>query len=323
MSVGLQSWKKIMNEIDSCITRLYQSAGKGIQGYRRRALTELAQVIDFDGALWGTGHLNSSGFHSVDVLGVDESYPTALAENKMINPFYGALKHATGQVVEFSTIMADDVFYHSDLYKKFFSQYGVERVMGVIVEDESTGIVSLVSLYRFDREKNFTEDDKQILQRMMHHLVSAASHAYFLHLNQQNETPNKTALAICDKHGLFFEVQPRFIEMLQQHYPDDPLGRLPFSLQEKKDALAQGRLHFDKEALGDLFCISLWEKSPFDLLSVREKEVVQAITRGLSFKEAARELGVAPSTVSNHLYKVYRKLNISSRSELALVMNPQ
>jgi len=312
-----------MNKIDACITRLYQSAGKGIPDYRRRALTELAQIIDFDGALWGTGHLNSEGFHSVDVLGVDENYPKALAENKMINPFYGALKRASGHVVELSSIMADELFYHSELYQQFFSQYGVERVMGVILEDESTGIVSLVSLYRFDREKIFSENDKKILQRMMHHLVSAASHAYFLHLNQQNEAPNKAALAICDKHGLFFEVQPRFIEMLQQHYPDDPLGRLPFDLQEKKDDLAQGRLHFDKEALGDLFCISLWEKSPFDLLSAREKEVVQAITRGLSFKEAARELGVAPSTVSNHLYKVYRKLNISSRSELALVVNPQ
>jgi len=312
-----------MNEIDVCITRLYHSAGKGIQDYRRRALTELAQIIDFDGALWGTGHLNSKGFHSVDVLGVDDSYPNALAENKMINPFYGALKLASGCVVELSTIMDDKTFYHSELYRKFFSQYGVERVMGVILEDESTGIVSLVSLYRFDREKTFSENDKNLLERMMHHLVNAASHAYFLHLQQQNEPPNKAALAICDKHGLFFEVQPRFIEMLKQHYPEDPLGRLPFNLQEKKDGLALGHLHFDKETLGDLFCISLWEKSPFDLLSAREKEVVQAITRGLSFKEAARELGVAPSTVSNHLYKVYRKLNISSRSELALVVNPQ
>lgn len=312
-----------MNEIDACIAGLYHSAGRGIQGYRRRALTELAQVIDFDGALWGTGRLDSAGFHSVDVLGVDESYPMALAQNKMINPFYGALKAAPGRVVELSTVMDDDAFYHSDLYRDFFSQYGVERVMGVILEDEDTGIVSLVSLYRYDREKNFSEDDKQILQRMMFHLVSAASHAYFLHLNQQNESPHKAALAICDKHGLFFEVQPRFIELLKQHYPNSPLGQLPFSLQEKNDALAQGRLHFGKDPLGDLFCISLWERSPFDLLSAREKEVVQEITRGLSFKEAARELGVAPSTVSNHLYKIYRKLNISSRSELALVVNPQ
>jgi len=312
-----------MNEIDGCITRLYHSAVKGIQGYRRRALTELAQIIDFDGALWGTGHLSSQGFHSVDVLGVDENYPIALAESKMNNPFYGALKKSPGRVVELSTIMADELFYQSDLYHEFFSQYGVERVIGVIVEDESTGIASLVSLYRFDRDKPFSQDDQQILERMMHHLVNAASHAYFLHLHQQNEATNKAALAICDKHGLFFEVQSRFIDMLKQHYPNNPLGRLPFDLQDKPDTLAQGRLHFNKAALGDLFCISLWEKSPFDLLSAREKEVVQAITRGLSFKEAARELGVAPSTVSNHLYKVYRKLNISSRSELALVVNPQ
>jgi len=310
-----------MNEIDACITRLYHLAGRGTQDYRRRALTELAQIIHFDGALWGTGRLDSEGFHSVDVLGVDDFYPKALAQTKAINPFFDALKDSPGSVVELSKVMPDEAFYNSDVYHDFFSKYGVERVMGVVLPDESTGIMSLVSLYRFDRENSFSQEDKRILQRMIHHLINAASHAYFLHLHQKKDSANKSALAICDKHGLFFEVQPRFIDMLKQHYPQSSLGRLPFSLQENKTTVAQGNLHFDKEKLGDLICISLWENSPLDLLSAREKEVVQAITHGLSFKEAAREIGVAPSTVSNHLYKIYRKLNISSRSELAQVVN--
>lgn len=311
-----------MNEIDACISRLYHSAGKGIEGYRRRALTELAQIIDFDGALWGTGRLDSEGFHSVDVLGVDEGYPRALAHNKAINPFYDALKAQPGAVVELSAVVDDETFYESDVYREFFSQFGVERVMGVVLPDESTGIVSLVSLYRFDRNKPFGQKDQQILQRVVHHLVSSASHAYFLHLHQKNESSSRAALAICDKHGLFFEAQARFMDLLKQYFPQGSLGRLPFSLKNEGTGLAEGKLHFEKESLGDLICVSLWENSPLDLLSPREKEVVQAITRGLSFKEAAREIGVAPSTVSNHLYKIYRKLNISSRTELAKWVNP-
>jgi transcriptional regulator, LuxR family len=50
--------------------------------------------------------------------------------------------------------------------------------------------------------------------------------------------------------------------------------------------------------------------------------VVATVVRGLSFKQAARLLGVAPSTVANHLYRVYRKLGINSRTELAQMAVP-
>ncbi len=311
-----------MNPIDSCISRLYHCAAMGTQGYRRRALTELAQVIDFDGALWGTGRLDSEGFHSVDVLGVNDHYPVALAETKAVNPFYTALKSTPGAVVELSEVVDDEEFYQSDIYHEFFSLYGVERVMGVVLTDESTGIVTLVSLYRFDRDKAFGPEEQNTLQRMIHHLISAASHAYFLHLKQSKDAGNKAALAICDQHGLYFEVQPSFMQLIQQYYPNAFSGRLPFSLLDDKTRLLEGQLRFNKEKLGDLICVSIWETSPLDLLSAREQEVVQAITHGLSFKQAARDIGVAPSTVSNHLYRVYRKLNISSRSELAQLVNP-
>ncbi|MEH6346766.1 MAG: hypothetical protein V7785_16855, partial [Bermanella sp.] len=251
-----------MNELDACIARLYRLAALATKDYRRRALTELAQIIDFDGALWGTGHLDSEGFHSVDVLGVDESYPEALAQFKLINPFYDALKANPATTVDMSKVMDDDAFYGSQVYLEFFSQYSVERVMGVLLPDENTGIMSLVSLYRFDREKRFSQEDRAVLPRMVYHLVQAASHGYFLHLKQKKDTLNKAALALCDRHGLFFEVQPRFIELLTQHYSNDSLGRLPFSLLDNQTSQAKGNLQIEKEALGDLVCVSLWETSP-------------------------------------------------------------
>ncbi len=63
--------------------------------------------------------------------------------------------------------------------------------------------------------------------------------------------------------------------------------------------------------------MSIRQSNPVDNLTEREKEIVQWITKGLSFKEVAKKLTVAPSTVSNHLYRVYHKLGISSRTELA------
>ena len=67
--------------------------------------------------------------------------------------------------------------------------------------------------------------------------------------------------------------------------------------------------------------IRLWPSGPLDELTAREREVVDAVSRGLTFKEAARRLGVAPSTVSNHLYRVYQKLGVHSRSALAKLVH--
>lgn len=319
--------------LDPIIARLYRMAGEHAPHYRRLALTQLAQIIDFDGALWGTGHLGSEGFHSVDVLGVDEDYPTALAQTRQINPIYGALKSQPGQAISMQQVFDDDGFYQSALYQSFFSRFGVERILGIMLPDENTGIFTLISLYRFERERPFSTQDGKLLTSMAFHMMNGASHAYFLHLRHtqySQPTPNapaenfQQAHAICDRHGIFFEVQPRFTALLQQYFPDKNNQCLPFSIDEaqSEQPLAAGQLQAQVEPLSDLYCISIWESRPIDCLSERERDVVNTIVHGLTFKEAAKRLGVAPSTVSNHLYNVYRKLNISSRTELAQLLNP-
>ena len=53
-------------------------------------------------------------------------------------------------------------------------------------------------------------------------------------------------------------------------------------------------------------------------LSPREKEIVQLIASGASNKEIARRLGVAESTVKIHVQHILRKLNLSSRVQVAV-----
>ena len=52
-------------------------------------------------------------------------------------------------------------------------------------------------------------------------------------------------------------------------------------------------------------------------LSAREAEVAQFYVDGLSYKEIARALEISPGTVRTHLNSIYRKLAVSSRTELA------
>jgi ATP/maltotriose-dependent transcriptional regulator MalT len=66
-----------------------------------------------------------------------------------------------------------------------------------------------------------------------------------------------------------------------------------------------------------------------DPLTERELEVLQLLAGGLSNKEIAERLIVAPSTVKQHLKNIYGKLDVHSRTqavargrELALLQAP-
>lgn len=52
-------------------------------------------------------------------------------------------------------------------------------------------------------------------------------------------------------------------------------------------------------------------------LSARETEVVRLICEGRTSKEIAASLGLAEQTVKAHLSRIYRKLNVTNRSQLA------
>lgn len=52
-----------------------------------------------------------------------------------------------------------------------------------------------------------------------------------------------------------------------------------------------------------------------DKLSPREKEVLEALTAGLSNKEIAQKLYISEKTVKAHFSSIYRKLNVSTRSQ--------
>ena len=52
------------------------------------------------------------------------------------------------------------------------------------------------------------------------------------------------------------------------------------------------------------------------VLSHREREVALLITRGLSNKELARELGIGHGTIKSHVHSILQKMGAKSRYSL-------
>ena len=60
----------------------------------------------------------------------------------------------------------------------------------------------------------------------------------------------------------------------------------------------------------------LGQQDDFVTLSEREREVMQCIARGLSSKQCAQELGIAPRTVERHVENLRNKLNARNKPHL-------
>ena len=58
------------------------------------------------------------------------------------------------------------------------------------------------------------------------------------------------------------------------------------------------------------------QQEDFVTLSDREREVLQCVARGLSSKQSAQQLGIAPRTVERHVENLRNKLNARNKPHL-------
>lgn len=55
------------------------------------------------------------------------------------------------------------------------------------------------------------------------------------------------------------------------------------------------------------------------LLTPRQRQVIEQVSNGMSNKEIANELGISEGTVKQHIFAIFKLVNVSSRAKLALV----
>ena len=76
------------------------------------------------------------------------------------------------------------------------------------------------------------------------------------------------------------------------------------------------------EALASLPLLRATNHKGIELLSARERQVIQQLAAGMTNREIALTLSLSPHTVKNYLFRIFDKLGVSSRTELLyLTMN--
>ena len=59
------------------------------------------------------------------------------------------------------------------------------------------------------------------------------------------------------------------------------------------------------------------ELSPLDTLTPREYDAAKLSGEGLNYKEIAKRLSISPSTVRNHINKIYIRLGVNNKIQIS------
>ena len=129
--------------------------------------------------------------------------------------------------------------------------------------------------------------------------------------------------------------ETRFLALSVSDSPEDGIAMIragargyvtksiaPADLADAVRRVADGDAVFSPRLAGfvlDAFggAISPAADPELDQLTPREQEVLRLIARGLAYKQVARKLSISIKTVETHVSSVLRKLQLSSRHELA------
>ncbi len=174
-------------------------------------------------------------------------------------------------------------------------------------------------LYRGEA-RGFQREDVEHLHAAWHHLSRAISLHRRALLNRQDSALAKRAAALVNMQGGIESADAPFLALLQREWrdfcghqlPDAPLARLQLC-----QAYRGQKIELRAELQEGLWRCEAHELSAVSLLTPAEQAVARRFAAGLSHKQIARELGVAPNTVRSQISRTYAKLQVHDKAALA------
>ena len=291
--------------------------------FKKQALGLLGNLIPFDAALWLSGRTTDDDvvIHNFYVQGL----PRELMESwEQIKGQDRLLAHVLAN--PFITCDAKELYgkkerRKSEVYQQHSGKFGIEAVICTALPDPKSGLIEGISLYRSQAEPGFSEDERVTKQGLSPLLVQVWHHNQLQQLKHSSCGTDEGIFAICDPQGWMRHIEDRFIEFIRQEFKGWQPPELPQPviawLAESSRSRYEGRgftLHCWDQS--DLILLQLQPKGALDMLTPREKEVAKLYGAGLTYKEIAADLFLAPATVRHHLESIYRKLDICSKVEL-------
>ena len=188
--------------------------------------------------------------------------------------------------------------------------------------------IKTISFWRAKVDSVFSDGDIFFSNLLIPHALQSMSINRKLAVSSLIGSSQQSGFLMAEgQNGLIHHLDDYSIFLLRQEYPDWLSSYLPneilLSFQSGSTQRYVGNhIIVNLRRQGSLMMIGLQAKGSGAKLSPAELRVVEKIVKHGTYKEAARQLKVSPSTIRNQLHAIYKKLGVSSKSELVKVLEP-
>lgn len=206
-------------------------------------------------------------------------------------------------------------------------RFGILQLLSTATVDTRAGSFVVVSLYRAEREHRYTERERATMELLMPHLVASMRMARIDDLRRATHVhlAHAPAAAIINRQGVVLEAESRFFDLLALveadfRGPTLPEPLMPFARVTAPERRPVGRLMVRADPASDVVLLHVRGALPADTLTQREREVAAGFASGLSTKEIGESLGITANTVRVHVTRIYAKLGVVNKAELASML---
>ncbi|MEM9574831.1 MAG: helix-turn-helix transcriptional regulator [Pseudomonadota bacterium] len=290
--------------------------------FRKDVLFALSKHIGFDGAIWGEAHItNQMTLHEPEVIGLPADDLTGLQTAAYSDPHMQLVFQKPGSPVAYS------VNKHSPkALVEYTEQNGVKHVMSTAQFDQQIGLASGLVLTRNFENSAFSKTEEAFMFAVFPHLIRcwAENQISFVRREIDKEYRNKI-FAVVTRFGNITGAEKGFLDKLRIEWPGFSGPQLPDEIgnlisQRTVCSHAGSRIVVKCHPTKDLSLLIVRDRVKADSLTAKQMSVAQLCVDGLTYREIADHLSIAPSTARNHIAAIHERLMVNRNSEIARLL---
>jgi DNA-binding CsgD family transcriptional regulator len=320
-----------LDTLSNLILQIYRAAREtSVDEYQDFVLGLVGSLVPFTSSRWATVELadNRAITHCAHL----QNEPTDLIIDwDSINRMDRQLHRVTSNPGKAYSIHSETFFADREFaeMRDYTQRYRHANSMTIAELAAKPGYYHGFSLFRAGQDDHFTDSNEQLLEQLFPHMVEALAQNRLLSFRQADtaETASEQgAGAIARHNGLLHYAGSGFNRLLQKEWPDWKGIELPKAvldaINRSSGASFSGvAITVSASCIGQLIFLRAAPRCPLSRLSPRESSIAQHYSQGLSHKEIADRLDISPVTVRNIIQRIYTKLGINGKAELAVLIS--
>jgi DNA-binding CsgD family transcriptional regulator len=290
--------------------------------FRRRLLDALRALAPFDKAIWAAASLaGGMSLREPELYAIERGALGDYERASYADPRLGSVLGSPGVAVAYSARPDDP-----QPYLEMIAALGVAHFLSIAQYDRPLELAGGMVLFRAPTAAAFTEDERVLVEAAFPHLMAGWTDCQLADLVRRIPGGPRPPSASAAANGpLLLAADPDFSELMRREWPGWTGPRLPPALIDARSGAPRARylgcaVVVSVRVATDASLVTVRERSPADSLTARELAVARLCAEGLSYKEIAQRLGVAPATARNHIAAAHRRLGVNRNSEIGRLL---